>query len=317
VPSLCLANALQIPKVMIALGGYVLRYKIRIIHSYAPRNNILSSLVGKLLRVSVIWHERNLIFGEEVDMTRKYFSLSDRIICNSVAVAERFGIKKELDPKLKVVLNGVNLQRFHPQEDNAEMKEKLGLGQQKIVGIVSNLNKRKRVVFFLKAAGCLAKKRDDARFVVVGGDFSDDGTQELEALKAEAEKLGLAGKITFTGFIENVNDYLAAFDISIHVTLKEACSRAILESMAAGKPVVAMKDGGNPELVRNGVTGILTEPEDLEGLVKAIEDLLDDDQRRVKMGRKAREHMEKYFDVKRNAREIESVYEELLNVTRH
>ena len=82
--------------------------------------------------------------------------------------------------------------------------------------------------------------------------------------------------------------------------------------MAAGKPVVAMNDGGNPELVESGVTGILVEPDDINGFADAVLDLLNDDAKRIGMGRKARARAEKLFDVKRNAGETEQVYLELV-----
>ncbi|VAX38255.1 hypothetical protein MNBD_UNCLBAC01-2032 [hydrothermal vent metagenome] len=312
VPALKFSNIAIILKTMVRLVRYILKNKIQIIHSYTPRNNILSSCVGKILRVPVIWHERNLIFEDEKDLSKKFFFLADKIICNSVAVAERFGIQKELDVKLKVILNGVNLTKFHAPENILLLKRKLGFGNKKIIGLLSNLNKRKRVEYFLDIASVLAKNREDVCFVVVGGDFSDDGMREIENLKIKAKELGIEERITFTGFINNVTEYLMAFDICAHVTLKEACSRAILESMAVGKPVVAINEGGNPELVKEDVTGFLLAGDDVQGFVAKLQLLLDDDEKCLNMGKKGREYCEKFFDVKHNALQIQKVYNELV-----
>ena len=177
--------------------------------------------------------------------------------------------------------------------------------------MLTNLSKRKRVEYFLEAAPLILRKSGDVLFLVVGGEFSDSENGRMEELKKIADKSGLGSHVIFTGFKRDVTGFLASFDISAHVTEREACSRAIIESMAAGKPVVAMDDGGNPELVESGVTGILVEPDDINGFAAAVLDLLNDDAKRIRMGQKARARAEELFDVKRNAGETERVYLEL------
>lgn len=316
VPKLSFINLFKILKVLFILIWYIRKNKINIIHSYTPRNNILSAVIGKIFRIPIIWHERNLIYEDRMDTTRRFLFLPDRVICNSYAVAERFRKRGRISSKVKVILNGVNLDQFNPLTNAERIKKGLRVGDRKIVGIITNLNRRKRVEYFLKAASMILKRFDNVLFLVVGGEFSDSERGRLEELKEQAHRLGLNEHIIFTGFRRDVPEVLASFDISCHVTVKEACSRAIIESMAAGKPVVAMNDGGNPELVENGVTGILIEPEDINGFVKAVENLLADDVKRIEMGKKARMRAEELFDVKRNVQETEAVYLELVGSLR-
>ena len=284
---------------------------IRLIHSYTPRNNILSSLAGKFSGIPVIWHERNLLYGGEKDVSRRFMLLPEGIICNSRAVAERFSGGGAVPGKVRVILNGVDLEEFSPRRDASMVRGSLGAGNRKIVGAVSNLNRRKRAGYFLEMASALGKSRSDVLFVLVGGEFPE-GSGGMDHLKKRARELGLGEDVVFTGFREDTASLLSAFDVFVHVTEKEACSRAIIEAMASGKPVVAMDSGGNPELVEDGVTGVLVPPDDIEALAGAVSRLADDPELGKKMGFAGRERSERLFDAGRNAAETERFYTELI-----
>lgn len=313
VPQLRPINVLKMIRVCFYLARYIRKHNIHIIHSYTPRNNILSAIVGRILNVPVIWHERNLIFGDEWDTTRKFLPLPARVICNSQSVARRFLSNGRIPDKVKVIINGVNLERYQAVSDHDPFKKKLDLGSEKIVGIVTNLTKRKRIDFFLEVAAQVHKRCDDVKFLVVGGEFPDEGGKRLREFQEMAGRLGLEDKIIFTGFQDDVSPFLYAFDLFVHVAVQEACSRAILEAMACGLPVVTVNEGGNPELVKDGETGILFAAGDRDGFVLAIVELLNDDQRRAAMGRNSRRRVEQLFDIKRNTRETEALYEELVD----
>lgn len=312
IPRLSFFNLFTIAKAFKCLLRIAKDEKADVIHSYSPRNNMLAWACAKTLGIRVIWHERNLIFGKEIDLTRRFISLPDAVICNSLAVAERFRRNGIMPSKVKVILNGVDLERFDPGMSGNDLKRELGAGDRKIVGLITNLSKRKRPEYFIEAASRVFRRHKDALFVIVGGEFSESETGRMSELRAKAVVAGLKDDLVFMGFKESVAPILAAFDVSVQVTEKEACSRAILESMAAGKPVVAVGGGGNPELIEDGVTGVLVAPDDPEGLADEISGLLQDDTRRQEMGRSARSRAEKYFKVESNTRETEKLYREML-----
>jgi len=133
-----------------------------------------------------------------------------------------------------------------------------------------------------------------------------------EELEDKARSLGVENHVIFTGFLPNVCDLIRVFDVGVAVTEKEACSRAILEMMASGKAVVAFDTGGNPELMENGITGILVRFGDIKGLAFSIADLLENDEKRREMGILARARAETYFDVRINARKTQAIYSELI-----
>jgi len=312
VPKLSLRNSFKILKVLFILGRYIRKNKINIIHSYAPRNNILSGFLGKVLRLPVIWHERNIIFGNETDITRRFLFLPDRVICNSYAVAERFRKKKGISSKVKVVINGVDLKKFIPEIANPEILQKYNINGRKVVGLISNLGKRKRPEYLLDSCPHILKRCPNAIFLIVGGEFSEEDKGRKNELEEKATSLGVENQVIFTGFLSNISDIIQVFDIGVAVTEKEACSRAILEIMACGKPVVAFNTGGNSELVEDGITGTLVNFGDIEGFATSVVELLEDDERRKKMGRNARDRVEKLFDVKINAEKIEKIYSQLI-----
>ena len=102
------------------------------------------------------------------------------------------------------------------------------------------------------------------------------------------------------------------FDIGVAVTEREACSRAILEMMASGKPVVAFDTGGNAELIEHGVTGILVKFGDKKTFTRSVVDLLEDEEKRRKMSIQARRRAEEHFDVRINAQKTQEIYSELI-----
>jgi glycosyltransferase involved in cell wall biosynthesis len=150
--------------------------------------------------------------------------------------------------------------------------------------------------------------------LIVGGEFGDSGLGRKKELEGKAKMLGLKKHVTFTGFLSNIADIIQIFDVGVNVTEREACSRAILEIMATGKPVVAFDTGGNSELIKNDVTGKLVKFGDIVGLADSISDLLKDDEKKKKMGKFARKIIKTKFNVKMNTDQTENIYFELLKL---
>jgi Glycosyltransferase len=312
VPKLTLNNTMGIINALIKLCVFCKHTKISIIHSYTPRNNMLSAITGRILGIPVIWHERNIPVKGEKDVSRRYSCLPEVIICNSNAVAERFTAKKGRPAKVNVIINGVDTKHFSPGNPPKELKEKINPESKPVVGLVSNLGKRKMPEYFLDAASHVLKTLPDVLFLIVGGEFSEEEKGRRKELENKAQKLGIDTHVIFTGFVSNVADYVRLFDIGTAVTEKEACSRAILEMMACGKPIVGFNTGGNHELVEDGVSGKLVEFGNIRLLAKAIVELLNDDAQRKAMGSQARLRTERLFDVRVNTQKTQEIYANLL-----
>ncbi len=293
-----------------ALADMIHRKDVRLVHSYAPRNNLLASWVGRSMQVPVIWHERNLLWRGEMDISRMFLGWPDALICNSQAVAERFKVNGRLPDKVRVVLNGVDFSQFTPAANKSVVKERLGWAHRKVVGLVTNLEPRKGVETFLEIAAGVMREHGDVLFVVVGGCYGSDD-RRMEALRQKAIGLGLGENLVWIGFQPDVRPYMGAFDVSVHVTEKEACARAILESMSMRLAVVAFNDGGNPELVVDGQTGVLVPAGRVDVFVECLISLLGKDVELVRMGQAGRLRVQELFDVGRNAAQTQAIYHEL------
>jgi len=139
------------------------------------------------------------------------------------------------------------------------------------------------------------------------------GGGELEnAVREQVAGLGLQGRVRFLGVRADVADILRASDVFVLSSRVEGNPMSVMEAMAAGLPVVSTAVGGVPELVREGVTGLLVPSEDAGALAQAMQALVDDPVRRQAMGAAARQHAVAHFDIRHTVRMYEELYESLL-----
>ena len=179
--------------------------------------------------------------------------------------------------KIVVIPNGVDLERFRGVQPASTAALELP-GPGPILGSVGRLSPKKGQATLLEAAALVLRRRPDVTFVLVG-----DGPQRAE-LGAHAERLGLDGRLRFLGLVEDPIPLLPRMDIFVLPSHMEGMSNALLEAMAAGRPVVATNVGGNAEVVQDGVTGLLVPPRDPQRLAEALLTLLDDPARAAAMG---------------------------------
>lgn len=209
------------------------------------------------------------------------------------------------DGKISCIYNGINpwvQPEQAPEKARANWGVPAGIP---FLGTVARLIPQKGVQYLIEAAAILRRAGIDFRMVVAGdGPFR----AELEAL---ADRTGLSGVLFFPGYLEDVSGLLAALDIFVLPTLEEGMSVAILEAMAAGKPVVASNVGGVPELV-TAETGIVVPPADPERLAAALQQLIRTPERRRQMGENGRKRVTKGFTIFRMAEAHLGLYQKLL-----
>jgi glycosyltransferase involved in cell wall biosynthesis len=188
--------------------------------------------------------------------------------------------------KVRVIPNGVDLERFHPRWPDRQLQQELGLRPENpVVGIVAALRPEKNHPLFLRAAALVHRELPQARFLVVG-----DGPQrdELESLAAE---LSISEVVYFLGTRHDVPEVLALVDVLVLSSHIEANPISILEAMAAEKPVVATRVGSVEETVVDGKTGYLVAPDEAGGVAGRVVELLQDRPRAAAMGRAGRERV--------------------------
>lgn len=204
--------------------------------------------------------------------------------------------------KIGVVYEGIDVaeiestpaERLHPQ----------GIC---VIGCVAFLSREKGHSTLLAAFARLHARRPAVRLVLVG-----DGPLQAE-LEQQAKQLGVADAVRFLGFREQVAPFLRGFDIFVLPSLSEGLSSGILAAMAAGLPVVASNIGGIPELVRDGVTGMLVPAGEPRALAEALEHLVDRPDVGAAYGAAGREVVSKNFTLDQKVEKTLAIYEALLS----
>ncbi len=185
--------------------------------------------------------------------------------------------------------NGVDTSVFHPAESIEEKKRlrtKLMLPDKKIVVFVGRLDPQKRVDLLIGIFNEVHKIYDNSCLIIIG-----DGPEK------DKIKSMLNEDIAFIGTVNNVEEYLRVSDLLVLPTLAEGMSNIILEAMATGLPVITTDVSSNPEVIDNGINGILLDAKDKEGFQRNIIRILDDESFANKVGQEARKKMLERFSI--------------------
>lgn len=236
-----------------------------------------------------------------------------RVACDHVIFESHYERNRLLASGLQaeksvVIHSGIDTERFLPKEPEPALLEEYGLDKSKhlIFGIVARLSEEKGHCFLLPAFAAVLESTPNARLMVIGdGPLRDD-------IHKQALKLGLGDSIIFTGVKRNIPDFLSILDVFVLSSTRESFPLAAREAMAAGRAVVAPRIGGCPEVVDDGVTGILFEAGNVESLATAMQKIIDN-KRYITMGWAARERVERLFSRKQWIEGDERVYESSLH----
>ena len=294
------------------LVGLLRRERVEILHSHKFGSNVWAAAIARIARVPVfVAHEHT--WSYEGQRHRRF--LDRRLISRTAAVVltvseadRRRMIEIEgVDPaKVEYLPSGV---RPHAPPGRRRLREELGVGAATpLVGTVCGLRPQKALDVLVRAASRLAEQVPDVRVLILG-----EGP-ERERLEALIGALGLGSTVTLLGVWppDEVADFVDALDVGVLSSDFEGMPLAVMELMAAGKPVVATAVGGVPDLVLDGVTGLLVPPRDADALAAGLGALLDDPARRAALGEAGRERQRSEFDFGRMVRRLEERYEELL-----
>ncbi len=172
-------------------------------------------------------------------------------------------------------------------------------------GMMGRFSEEKNHRMFLQAAAKVHAMRPEARFLIAG-----QGPLE-EAVRAETARLGLGHVIDFCGY-RTADDFFADIGVYVIPSKIENLPYSILEAMARGRPVIGTRVGGIPDLIADGQTGRLVDPEDIEALARAMLELADDPVRADMWGRAGRAKVEAEFDAGRSATAHIGLYRQLI-----
>jgi glycosyltransferase involved in cell wall biosynthesis len=186
------------------------------------------------------------------------------------------------------------------------VRAELGLDTGPLVGAVGALRPQKGYDVLIEAALLLRRTHPRLRLLIAGEGPDRPRLEELIARLAASETVTLLGRRM------DVPDVLAALDLAVSASNYEGSPLAVMEYMEAGLPIVATRVGGVPDLIDDGVHGLLVEPGDPAALARAVEELLADPARGAALGERARERRRREFDLDVMVASVEALYEELL-----
>ena len=244
-----------------------------LLYANSLKGMLVSVLAGRRIGKDVVWHLRDMLTGEHFsNMNRRVCVFASnrgvaRVIANSHATAAAYREAGGRAP-VSVVYNGIDAAAF----DAAPPASDPAASGRAVVGLFARLSPWKGQHILIEA---LPKLPNVEAWVVGEALFGED--DYAADLKRRAEELGVADRVYFLGFRDDIASLMKRCDVVVHTsTSPEPFGRVIVEGMLAGRPVVAAAAGGATELINDGVTGRLTPPGNAEALQEAIQGLLAD-----------------------------------------
>lgn len=232
-----------------------------------------------------------------------------------IAVSDevRKSIVRQIGPiqdKVFTICNAVNLKPLERSGDKTALCRQLGLKAKAcshLIATVGRLTEQKGHCHLIDAAATVVSAHPDAHFLFIGdGELKDELQQQVQQAR-------LSANVHFLGVRDDVPDLLAAADLFVLPSLWEGLSVALLEAMAAGKPIVATAVSGTVQAMSHGQTGLVVPPCDSQALADAIVQLLSNPVQAQAMGQAAKQHVAMNYSAQKQADEHLALYRQLLN----
>jgi glycosyltransferase involved in cell wall biosynthesis len=241
-------------------------------------------------------------------MLRWSMAKADALIGVSEFVARSLVIGGYSAAKTHAVLNAINLEAWDYRVDSNGVRAELGIGESDpLVVCVARVFRPKGQANLIRALAALHAEFPKLKLMIVGQDYPP-GTHHSEELRALAAELGVAQNVIFTGLRSDVSRLISASDMLAMPSFEEPFGLVYAEAMAMKRPVVALDNGGTPEVVDHGKSGLLSPNDDITALTANIRRLVLDPSLREKMGEYGREQVEARFIPQRLAKDVARVY---------
>lgn len=318
------ARILALLQALPATGLYAIRLakilrsiQASIIHSNGLKMHLLAAW-ARPRRTPLVWHIHDYVRSRPMmsRLLRRSSGACTAAIANSKSVAADLS---QLMPALRIVpiYNAIDLQRFSPSGAKFDLDAGSDLGPAVPgtvrIGLVATFARWKGHKVFLQALARLPEDLPARGYVIGGPIYQTQGSQWSRAeLEQEAERLGIAHRVVFTGFIQDTAAAMRSLDVIVHASTEpEPFGMVIIEGMASGKAVIASAAGGAAELFVHSEDALAHSPGDAAGLAKEIERLARNEQLRVRLGQAGRARVEKLFHGRRLATELIALYRDI------
>jgi glycosyltransferase involved in cell wall biosynthesis len=294
------------PRILISyfkLSGLIKKYNIQIIHCHSRTTQVLGYFLYK--RTGAAYVSTCHGFFKKRFSRRAFPCWGKNVIAISQQVREHLINDFKVDDKdISVIHNGIDIDKFKTQGQRSkiEAKQRFGLGQGPVVGIVGRLSDVKGHIYLIQAMKVALKSFPEAQLLIVG-----DGKMKDE-LAGLVKELDIGKNVIFMPSARDTSVMLSAMDIFVMPSLKEGLGLSLMEAMAAGLPVIGSDVGGIKSLIQHDVNGLLVEPADVEGLSSGILELLNDQEKAKALGQRARDFIARNFSLEQMVINTERVY---------
>jgi glycosyltransferase involved in cell wall biosynthesis len=302
------------------LARDIRRTGIQIVHTYNFYTNVFAIPAARLAGARVVASIRDMgvyLSSRQRQVQRHICRLADQILVNANAIKEWLVSDGYDARRIAVIPNAVDLARFERNGERTDVRRELGLPPNApLVGVVGRVKQLKGIEDFLSAAAIVGRRFPAAHFVIIGEGLElQDGVVVQDdvyrqKLDRQVVELGLQDRVTFTGFRADVDRILPELSVSVLPSLSEGLSNALLESLAAGVPVVATRVGGTAEVVRDGENGLLVPAGDAASIANAIHRVLEAPAFAQRVGQQGRSSVER-FSIHRVVESTSELYESL------
>ena len=296
-----------------ALTAHLALIRPDVIHTHMYRADIVGTKAALALEekghrrpyvVSTV-HSSRVRSAEDRELIRQLTPSMDQLIAVSKSIERKIAAEHRTGAPVRLIYNGVDLERYDNQEACCTLPEEYGMepGSQ-IVGVVARLEPEKGHQTLIEAWPHVLRSVPSAYLLIVGEGSRRDFLEQWAA----AHKV--AHRVIFTGRRDDIPAVTAALDVAVLPSWREAQGLSILEAMALSRPVVASDVGGIPEMVEDGVTGLLVEHDNPVALAEAIIRLLTDHAFADTIARAGHDLVHDRFCIEIMVKSIEQIYDE-------
>lgn len=295
------------------LTNFLRREKFDVVHTHDLWSNLMGVLAARMAGVPAIVSSRRDLShfdwyqGRKRTWLRRIQNLSGAVLANATPIRDALISEDGFAPeKLRVIHNGVDTSKFQRARRS---RERLfpEIRDQKLVVLVGNMHTDvKGHPWLIDAAPVVLREFPHTRFVLAG----DGDTRPI--FEERVARLGLKPFFLFLGRCSDIPDLLASCDIGVLPSRAEGLSNALLEYMATGLPTIASRVGGNPELIEDGITGLLVAPEDSTAIADAVLRLLRDPELSRQIAANGKRVAVENYGFDRLIREVDALYTDLL-----
>jgi glycosyltransferase involved in cell wall biosynthesis len=288
-----------------------------IVHTHTAKAGLLGRLAARAAAVPIVVHTfhghvlRGYFSPAKTALFRRIetrlATLADALVAVSDAVkSDLVSLGVAQAERIRVVPLGLELGHLAGPLPRGALRKEAGIPENApLVGMVGRLVPIKDVPCFLRAARLVLEKRKDARFALVG-----DG-EERPALESLCRELGIFGRVFFLGWRGDLAGVYGDLDVVVNASRNEGTPVALIEALAAARPVVATRVGGTPDLLGGGERGRLVPPAEPEALARAVLETLDESETSRRRAEAGREHVLTRHSSDRLFRDVDALYREL------